>query len=99
MKAVYSNRIQIEGNNTLLSAMELELTYSLPPRMPQDPPMIIKTIRPLREGLVSIPMGRVDLVPDDYEIIDKRIKMPVDFPDFKFILRESQKMIKNDVVF
>ena len=97
MKAVYSNRIQIEGNNTLLSAMELELTYSLPPRMPQDPPMIIKTIRPLREGLVSIPMGRVDLVPDDYEIIDKRIKMPVDFPDFKFILRESQKMTVDEV--
>ena len=97
MKAVYSNRIQIEGNNTLLSAMELELTYSLPPRMPQDPPMIIKTIRPLRDGLVSIPMGRVDLVPDDYEIIDKRIKMPVDFPNFKFILRESQKATVDEV--
>ena len=65
MKAVFSNRIQIEGNTALLTAMEEELTYSLPPRMPQDPPMIIKTIRPLRDGLVSIPMGRLDLVPDE----------------------------------
>ncbi len=97
MKAVFSNRIQIEGSNDLLSAMELELTYSLPPRMPQDPPMIIKTIRPLRDGLVSIPMGRLDLVPDDYEIIDKRIKMPVDFPEFKFTLRHSQKVTVDEV--
>ena len=97
MKAVFSNRIQIEGNTALLTEMEEELTYSLPPRMPQDPPMIIKTIRPLRDGLVSIPMGRLDLVPDDYEIIDKRIKMPVDFPEFKFTLRHSQKVTVDEV--
>ena len=97
MKAVLSNRIQIEGNTELLQEMEEELTYSLPPRMPQDPPMVLKTIRPLREGLVSIPMGRLDLVPDDYEIIDKRIKVPVDFPEFKFTLRHSQKVTVDEV--
>ena len=97
MKAVFSNRIQIEGNTALLTEMEEELTYTLPPRMPQDPPMVLKTIRPLRDGLVSIPMGRTDLVPDDYDIIDKRIKVPVQFPDFKFILRDSQKVTVDEV--
>ena len=95
MKAVFSNRIQIEGSPTLLQEMEEELTYTLPPRIPSDPPMIIKTIRPLRAGLVSIPMGRIDLVPEEHEVVDKRIKMPVDFPDFKFTLRESQKWCYN----
>ena len=46
MKAVFSNRIQIEGTTDMLSVLESELTYTLPPRMPQDPPIIIKTIRP-----------------------------------------------------
>ena len=64
MKAVISNRIQLQGDAVLLENLERELTYSLPPRMPQDPPMIIKTIRPLREGLVSIPVGRLDLIPE-----------------------------------
>jgi superfamily II DNA or RNA helicase len=97
MKAVYANRIQIEGNASLLEAMEKELTYTLPPRMPQDPPMVLKTIRPLREGLVSIPMGRTDLVPADYDIIDKRVKVPASFPEFRFTLRASQKMTVDEV--
>ena len=97
MKAVFSNRIQIEGSTTLLQEMEEELTYTLPPRMPQDPPMVIKTIRPLREGLVSIPMGRVDLVPDNYEIIDKRVHAPISFPEFRFVLRASQQVTVNEV--
>ena len=93
MKAVYSNRIQIEGHEKFLNSLESELTYTIPPRIPSDPPMVIKTIRPLRKGLVSIPMGRQDLVPDEYEIIDKRVKVPAKFPDFKFTLRESQKWV------
>ena len=39
MKAVFSNRIQIEGSSALLQEMEEELTYTLPPRIPSDPPM------------------------------------------------------------
>ena len=65
--------------------------------MPQDPPMIIKTIRPLREGLVSIPVGRLDLIPDDYEIIDKRVQAPIGFPEFKFDLRASQQVVHDSV--
>ena len=98
MKAVFSNRIQMEGSADMLAVLEEELTYRLPPRMPQDPPIIIKTIRPLREGIVSIPMGREDLVPKDYDIIDKRISRPVEFPKFAFDLRESQQAVYDRVI-
>ena len=98
MKAVFSNRIQIEGSADMLAVLEEELTYRLPPRMPQDPPIIIKTIRPLREGIVSIPMGRTDLIPKNYDIVDKRIVRPVEFPEFAFTLRESQQAVYDRVV-
>ena len=97
MKAVISNRIQLQGDAVFLENLERELTYSLPPRMPQDPPMIIKTIRPLREGLVSIPVGRLDLIPEEYEIIDKRVQAPTHFPEFKFELRASQQAVYDEV--
>ena len=97
MKAVISNRIQLQGDAVLLENLERELTYSLPPRMPQDPPMIIKTIRPLREGLVSIPVGRLDFIPEEYEIIDKRVQAPTHFPEFKFELRASQQAVYDEV--
>ena len=97
MKAVISNRIQLQGDALFLENLERELTYSLPPRMPQDPPMIIKTIRPLREGLVSIPVGRLDLIPDEYEIIDKRVHAPISFPEFKFELRASQQAVYDEI--
>ena len=97
MKAVISNRIQIQGDATFLESLERELTYSLPPRMPQDPPIIFKTIRPLREGLVSIPAGRLDLIPEEYEIIDKRVQAPTQLPEFKFELRASQRVVYDEV--
>ena len=97
MKAVISNRIQLQGNADFLEKLERELTYSLPPRMPQDPPIIYKTIRPLREGLVSIPAGRLDLIPEDYEIIDKRVQAPTHFPEFKFKLRATQQTVFDSV--
>ena len=73
MKAVLSNRIFLETTPELEQKIEAKLTYTLPPRMPLDPPIIIKTIRSVRPGLVSIPIGRMDLIPDDYEIVDKRV--------------------------
>lgn len=97
MKAVLSNRIYLEVNKETQLSLEKELTYSLAPRMPSDPPIVFKTIRFIREGLVSIPIGREDLIPSDYEIIDKRVTMEADLPDFKFELRPSQKQVHDEV--
>ena len=97
MKAVLSNRIYLEVNTETHNKIEKELTYTLAPRMPSDPPIVFKTIRFIREGLVSIPIGREDLIPSDYEIIDKRITSPVEHEKFKFELRPSQKRVHDEV--
>ena len=51
----------------------------------------------IRNGLVSLPIGRTDLIPSHYEIVDKRLNKPVDFPEFKFELRPSQKKVYDEI--
>ena len=97
MKAVLSNRIYMSVNKELHNSIEKELTYTIPPRIPSDPPMVFKTIRFIKDGLISIPMGREDLIPSDYEIVDKRVVMETELPDFKFDLRPSQKVVHDEV--
>jgi superfamily II DNA or RNA helicase len=75
----------------LQEAIDKELTYVIPSHNPLDPPQVIKNMGIIRNGLVSLPIGRTDLIPEHYEIVDKRVNKPVDFPEFRFELRQSQK--------
>ena len=97
MKAVLSNRIYLSVNKEQTNELEKELTYTIAPRIPSDPPIVFKTFRYVREGLVSIPMGREDLIPSDYEIVDKRVVNEIEHPEFKFDLRPSQKAVYDEV--
>ena len=97
MKAVLSNRIYMSVNKDLHNSIEKELTYTIAPRIPSDPPLVFKTIRFIKEGLISIPIGRMDLIPDEYEIVDKRVSVPVEHEKFKFDLRPSQKVVHDEV--
>ena len=97
MKAVLSNRIYLEVTRDYKEVVHKELTYTIPSYNPNDPPQVIKNMQRIREGLVSIPIGRTDLIPEDYEIVDKRNKIPVDLPDFKFDLRESQREVYDSI--
>ena len=97
MKAVLSNRIYLSVNKEQTNQLERELTYTIAPRIPSDPPIVFKTFRYVREGLVSIPMGREDLIPSDYEIVDKRVVNEIEHPEFKFDLRPSQKAVYDEV--
>ena len=97
MKAVLSNRIYIECTNEYQEYLDKELTYSIPPRRPTDPPIIIKNMGVVRAGLVTLPIGRMDLIPNDYEIVDKRIEIPIEPLDFKFTLRDSQQSVYDEV--
>ena len=97
MKAVLSNRIFMEVNATMQSKLDDELTYAIPPRNPLDPPFIIKNMGIVRKGLVTLPSGRTDLIPEDYEIVDKRKISTIDPFDFKFTLRPSQQSVYDDV--
>ena len=86
MKAVISHRIYLEVTPEYKEFLSKELTYKVPAPKPNAPPMIIKNMARIRSNLVSIPIGRIDLIPNDYEIIDKRLFVPVDFPEFKYTL-------------
>ena len=97
MKAVLSNRIYIECSNEYQEYLDKKLTYSIPPRRPTDPPIIIKNMGVVRAGLVTLPIGRLDLIPDDYEIVDKRVEISIEPLDFKFNLRDSQQSVYDEV--
>jgi len=97
MKAVLSNRIYLTADAKLESMIDKQLTYKIPSYKPLDPPQIIKNMGFVRTGLVTMPVGRLDLIPSNYEIVDKRVTVPVEFPEFKFELRESQQAVYNEV--
>jgi superfamily II DNA or RNA helicase len=97
LKAVISNRIYLECTPEYREVLSNELTYVIPGRGPEDPPQVIKNMQRVRTDLVSIPVGRTDLIPKDYEIVDKRITVPVDFPEFRFPLRDSQQLVFDEL--
>jgi len=93
MKAVISNRIYLEVTQEYKDFLDKELTYTIASYNPTDPPIVIKNMSRIRTDLVSIPVGRMDLIPNDYEVIDKRELSPVELPKFKFDLRKSQQAV------
>ena len=57
----------------------------------------IKNYKSLVNGIISVPQGRLDLVPSEYEIVDKRVVNSVPFPTPKFELREDQQLIYDQI--
>ena len=97
MKAVISDRIYLEVLPHTQKKIDDELTYAIPSFKYGDPPIIIKNMALIKQGLIAIPVGRMDLIPDDHEIVDKRTNISVDFPSFKFTLRPSQQSVYDDI--
>jgi superfamily II DNA or RNA helicase len=97
MKAVISNRIYLAYDKELFESLKKELTYVVPSKIFGEPPEVKTTIKRIGTRAISLPVGRVDLIPEESEIVDKRIINPWEFPEFKFTLRESQKIIYDKV--
>ena len=97
MKAVISHRIYMDCTAELQDKIDKELTYAIPTHNPLDPPEMIKNMGIIRNGLVSLPIGRTDLIPSNYEIVDRRVNKPVEFPEFRFPLRESQQKVYDEI--
>ena len=97
MKAVISDRIYIEVLPAQQKKIDDELTYAIPSFKFGDPPLIIKNMALIRQGLVAIPVGRIDLIPADHEVVDKRVVKPVDFPKFNLTLRPSQQSVYDEI--
>jgi superfamily II DNA or RNA helicase len=97
MKAVLSNRIYMSANAKRQKLIDQELTYAIPSYNPMEPPHIIKNMGRINSTLITVPIGRLDLIEEGTEIIDKRVLVPVNFPEFKFKLRDSQTKVYNEI--
>jgi len=98
MKAVITNRIYLECDRVLYDKLDKELTYVIPAFRPEDPPIVIKNMGRVRDTIATIPTGRIDLIPEDYTVVDKRILVPTEFPEFRYTLRDSQQHVYNTVI-
>ena len=96
-KAVLSNRIYLHAEGSFAKELLDKLTYIIPGKHPKEKPFYQRNASRVTDSLVSIPIGREDLIPEGYEVVDKRIEVPVDFPEFRFTLRDSQREIYEKV--
>ena len=100
-KAVISNRIYLDNPGVEHTKVIIkELTYKIKKDTGNKKFATIETIKNykvLPKGILSIPQGRLDLVPENYEIIDKRIIEAIPFPDPKFPLRPEQQVVYDPI--
>lgn len=100
-KAIISNRIYIDNPGTEESKKILqELTYKIKRDTGSKKFQSVETIKNYKvlvKGIISMPQGRQDLIPEGYEVVDKRVLNPVPFPTPKFSLREDQKEVYDEV--
>lgn len=97
MKAVISNRIYFKPPDDEYKEMVMrELTYRIENKRARGPKSTFQKVEVIRNykilpgNILSIPQGRSDLIPEDYEVSDKRVLHEVPFPNLLIKLRESQ---------
>jgi len=100
-KAIISNRIYMDdpGKEHTKHIMRT-LTYKIHKDTGSKKFVSVETIRnykSLLNGIITVPQGRLDLIPENYELVDKRVLNPVPFPNTKFDLRDDQKIIYDQV--
>lgn len=103
-KAVISNRIYLKPENPLqkeyiINALtyKIEKKHAAGAKAKFSPIEIIKNYKMLPNGIISLPQGRTDLIPDGYEIVDKRVFVDAPFPVAKHGLREGQQVVYDEV--
>ena len=96
MRAVVSNKIYLVGSTSVLKGIKKELTYEIPPKYTppgQRPiPLILRSYKQIAPDMIAVPSGRMDLIPPTWELVDKRVTVDADIPQFKSegSLREEQ---------
>lgn len=100
-KAIISNRIYLDNPGVEETKKIIKaLTYKIKKDTGSKQFSTVETIKNyklLPRGIISIPQGRTDLIPAEYEVVDKRTLVPVPFPDPKFELRDSQQPVYDEI--
>jgi superfamily II DNA or RNA helicase len=102
IKAVISNRIYLnkppEGFEKIKAALTYKIVQKGAGRGGKHSIIeVIRTYKILPRDIISIPQGRTDLIPEGYEIIDKRVKIDMPFPDPRVQLRPEQQLVYDAV--
>lgn len=95
-KALVSSRILLDVTEEQSEIIRKALTYKIPVYQGQNHHMgfeIIRTYKNIQKGIISIPQGRLDLIPEDHEILERRVVVPASFPEPKFPLRNNQVLV------
>lgn len=100
-KAVISNRIYIDnpGEEVTKEIMKA-LTYKFKRNTGKTSFNMVDTVKNykiLQNGIVSMPQGRVDLIPEHYEVLDKRVVVPAPYPTPAYPLYPEQQLIFDQV--
>lgn len=97
MKAVITNRILLSRTEELVGSLRENLTRYFPNKNYKKPPVPECDLGFVMDNILTVPVARTDLIPSNYEVVDKRVTIPVKFPEFKATLRDSQQKIYDDV--
>jgi len=101
MKAVITDRIYIKPTPEQATTIKATLTYKFEKYSKGNGAIKlfdrVLTYKSLPGGIISLPQGREDLIPEGYSIVDKRVTVPAEFPDPKFELFSEQQPIYNSV--
>ena len=102
-KAIISNRIYLSMPEDGFDKIKEALTYKIEVVGGTRAGKTVKSIEIIRNykllprNIISIPQGREDLIPEGYEIVDKRVKVPMPFPDPLKPLRPEQEKVFDNV--
>jgi superfamily II DNA or RNA helicase len=100
MKATISNRIYLRVTPELKAKIVDKLSYKIEKDFVSKFSSnieLIRTYKNVTDSIMSIPQGRMDLVPEDYEIVDNRTLVPVNFPAPKHALFPEQQVIYDQI--
>jgi len=94
-KVVLSNRLYFRPESEEHQKQIInELTYRIELKTGQKGKYktieVIKNYKLMPGGIISIPQGRMDLIPEDHELVDKRVTNSVPFPLPRVPLRAAQ---------
>lgn len=99
-KALINSRILLDVTEEQAEELRNKLTYKIPVYTGENHKMgfeVIRNYTTIKKGIMSIPQGRQDLIPEGHEILERRTVVPAVFPEPKIPLRNNQILIQSQV--
>lgn len=99
-KALINSRILLDVTEEQAEEIRKKLTYKLPIYTGEKHKMGFEVIRnyvTIKKGIISIPQGRQDLIPEGHDILERRTLVPAEFPEARIPLRNQQIWVHEQV--